>query len=316
MSIYRDALPQTHGSTLLTDSGIETEVIFGAGRELPSFALFPLLADSEGRAILDRYYRGHLAVAAEHGLGYVLETPSWRSNPTWGASMGYSQDAIDDLDRQGVEFLTQIRRTSPLVTGPMPVSGLLGPRGDGYAIDSVMTVDEARRYHQHQIGVFADAGCDLVSACTLTYAAEGLGIALAAREHEIPVMIYFTLETDGRLPDGSRLGDAIAEIDTATEGYVGYYGINCAHPDHIARALDESHDWAGRVLALRANASRLSHAELDEADDLDSGDPEELAEGYLTLLETFTDASVFGGCCGTGVRHIRAIATAVESRPD
>ncbi len=152
-----------------------------------------------------------------------------------------------------------------------------------------MTVDEARRYHGHQVAVFADTECDLVSACTLTYAAEGLGIALAAREHEIPAMIYFTLDTNGRLPDGSRLGDAIAEIDKATEGYVAYYGINCAHPDHIARARDES-------------------------DDLDAGNPEELADGYQRLIKTFTHASVFGGCCGTGVRHIRTIATAVGSR--
>ena len=237
MPTNRDALPQTQGQVMLTDSGIETDVIFGAGRDLPGFALFPLLAEDEGRAILERYYREHLDVAATHGLGYVLETPSWRSNPDWGASLGFTQGALDDLDRAGVEFLAGIRDSSPQVAAPMPVSGMLGPRGDGYQVGAAMAADDARSYHSHQIGVFADAGCDLVSACTLTYADEGLGIALAARDLGIPVVLYFTLETDGRLPDGSRLRDAVGAIDAATDDYVAYYGVNCAHPDHIAPAL-------------------------------------------------------------------------------
>jgi homocysteine S-methyltransferase len=299
---------------MLTDSGVETEILFGVGRDLPAFAIFPLLDDDEGRAILDTYYRDHLAVAAEYGCGYVLETPTWRSNPGWGASLGYSQDELDDLDRRAVAFLAHIRSTSPSNTGPMPLSGLLGPRGDGYQVERAMTPDEARSYHEHQIGVFAGAGADLVSGCTLNYAAEGMGIALAARDHAIPVMLYFTVETDGRLPDGSSLGDAIRSIDEATDGYVAYYGINCAHPDHIAPALEDSAEWAGRVLAVRSNASRLSHAELDVAETLDPGDPEELAAGYLALRGTLSDATVFGGCCGTGAGHIRAVASALAGR--
>ncbi len=312
MSTYRDVLPQTQGVAMLTDSGIETEIIFKVGRDLPSFALFPLLAEDDGRAILDRYYREHLAVAAEHGLGYVLETPTYRSNPDWGTSLGYSQDALDELDRQGVEFLAEIRDSSVGVTGPMPLSGMLGPRGDGYQVNDVMTADEAQGYHGHQIEVFADAGCDLVSACTLNYAAEGLGIAVAARGHQVPVMLYFTLETDGRLPDGSSLRDTITSIDDETGGSVAYYGINCAHPDHIVHAFAEPGDWTRRVGAIRANASRQSHAELNESDELDSGDPDELAAGYARLRELLPAAAVFGGCCGTGARHIRAIAGVVS----
>ena len=311
MPTYRDALPQTQGRVMLTDSGVETDVIFGAGRDLPGFALFPLLAEDEGRAILERYYREHLDVAARYGTGYVLETPSWRSNPDWGASLGFTQGALDDLDRAGVEFLAGIRDSSPQMAGPMPVSGNLGPRGDGYQVGAAMAADEARRYHSHQIGVFADAGCDLVSACTLTYAGEGLGIALAARELGMPVVLYFTLETDGRLPDGSSLRDVIGDIDAATDGYVAHYGINCAHPDHIAPALADAGDWTLRLGAVRANASRLSHAELDEAEELDDGDPDELATGYTRLVEALPNATVFGGCCGTDARHLRAIAAAV-----
>jgi homocysteine S-methyltransferase len=301
-------LPQLSGQLMLTDSGIETDIIFGSGRDLPAFAAFPLLDDEDGRAILERYYRAHLAVAADHGVGYVLETPSWRSNPDWGMSLGYTQEQLDDLDRAGVAFLSGIRDSSPKVSGPMPLSGSLGPRGDGYAVGTVMSVDEAHEYHSHQVELFSEQGCDLVSVLTLTYADEGLGIAQAARDAGVPVVLYFTVETDGRLPDGSTLQKAIETIDTATDGYVAYYGINCAHPDHMAPALTDGGDWTHRIGAVRANASRMSHAELDEAETLDDGDPQELAVDYVALRDLLPYASVFGGCCGTDVRHVRAIA--------
>lgn len=307
-------LAHLDGRVMLTDSGIETDIVYRTGRDLPAFAAFPLLGDDEGRAILDRYYREHLAVAAEHGVGYVLETPTWRSNADWGMSLGYTQEQLDDLDRAGVAFLSAIRDSSPKVSGPMPISGSLGPRGDGYAVGAVMSAEEARQYHGHQVQVFADAGCDLVSVLTLTYAAEGLGIAEAARDADVPVVLYFTLETDGRLPDGSSLDEAIELIDGATDGSVAYYGLNCAHPDHIAPAVTEGEGWTKRIRAVRANASRMSHAELDVAEVLDDGDPEELAADYGRLVQALPNATVFGGCCGTDVRHVRAIAQVV-TRP-
>lgn len=305
-SMQRDHLD---GPIMLTDSGIETDIIFRSGRELPAFAAFPLLEDEGGRAILDRYYREHLAVAAEHGLGYVLETPTWRSNPDWGASLGYTQDRLDALDRDGVAFLSEIRASGS--ASSMPISGCIGPRGDGYSVGTVMSTPEAREYHGHQIRVLADAGCDLVSVLTVTYAAEGLGIAQVAQDAGVPVVLSFTVETDGRLPDGSTLGEAVEIIDGVTDGYVAYYGINCAHPDHIARALVDGGEWTQRIGALRANASRMSHAELDEAEELDDGDPWELAEDYARLRQALPQATVFGGCCGTDVRHLRAIAEAL-----
>ena len=176
-----------------------------------------------------------------------------------------------------------------------------------------MTAGEARNYHAHQVGVFADAGCDLVSVLTLTYPAEGQGIALAARDAGVPVVLYFTLETDGRLPDGTQLREAIAGIDSATDAYVAYYGINCAHPDHMAPALADGGSWIDRVGALRANASRMSHAELDAMEELDSGVPAELAADYARLRELLPQVTVFGGCCGTDVRHVGAIADAVTA---
>jgi homocysteine S-methyltransferase len=311
MSATPTALAHLDGRVMLTDSGIETDIIFNEGRELPAFAAFTLLEDDDGRATLERYYRKHLDVAADHGLGYVLETPTWRSNPDWGTSLGYRQHDLDDLDRAAVAFLAAIRDSSPKVTGPMPLSGNLGPRGDGYSVGTVMSAEEARQYHSHQVQVFADAGCDLVTVLTLTYADEGLGIAQAARDAGVPSVLHFTVETDGRLPDGSSLKDAIERIDAA-DGQVAYYGINCAHPEHMARALDDG-EWTGRIRAVRANASRMSHAELDEAEDLDDGDPSELAADYARLRQALPNVTVFGGCCGTDVRHVRAVAQVVAN---
>ncbi len=296
---------------LLTDSGIETDIIFGDGRELSAFAVFPLLMEPEGRDILRAYYLRHLAVAAQHGLGYVLETPTWRSNRDWGVGLGYSQEQLDAIDREAVAFVRAVRDEAPAGLGASPISGNIGPRGDGYAVTDVMTDAEALAYHVHQVGVFATAGCDLVSGCTFTYAAEAIGLAAAARQHDIPCVIYFTVETDGRLPDGATLAATIDAVDAATDGYVTYYGLNCAHPEHMTPAIEVGAPWVDRIGAIRANASRMSHAELDESETLDDGDPAELAMDLLRLRGLLPKARVFGGCCGTDVRHIRAVAAVI-----
>lgn len=305
-------LPES-GANLLTDSGIETDIIFGEGRELSAFAVFPLLTEPDGREILRAYYLRHLAVAAEHRLGYVLETPTWRSNRDWGVSLGYTQDQLDAIDREAVAFVRAVRLEAPAGLGASPISGNIGPRGDGYSIVDAMTEDDALGYHEHQVGVFAAAGCDLVSGCTFTYAAEASGLAAAARRHDIPCVVYFTVETDGRLPDGSTLGEAIESVDAATDGYVAYFGINCAHPDHMTPAIAAGGPWVERIGALRANASRKSHAQLDEAEGLDDGDPVELARDMVRLLALLPEVRVLGGCCGTDVRHVRELAAALAS---
>jgi homocysteine S-methyltransferase len=296
---------------LLTDSGIETDIIFGDGRELNAFAVFPLLMEPEGREILRAYYLRHLSVAAQYGLGYVLETPTWRSSRDWGLGLGYTQEQLDAIDREAVAFVRAMRAEAPIGLGVSPISGNIGPRGDGYAISDVMTVAQALAYHGHQVGLFADAGCDLVSGCTFTYAAEAIGLAAAAREHGVPCVIYFTVETDGCLPDGSTLAETIDAVDSATDGYVSYFGLNCAHPDHMTPAIEVGAPWVGRIGAIRANASRMSHAELDEAEVLDDGDPAELALDLLRLRGLLPQARVFGGCCGTDVRHVRALAAVI-----
>jgi S-methylmethionine-dependent homocysteine/selenocysteine methylase len=306
----RGRLPQLSGKPFITDGGMETTLVFDDGIDLPDFASFVLLDDASGIDALRAYYTSYLEIALEHRVGIVLDTPTWRANPDWGARLGYSSEALADVDRRAVALLEEMRSTAegePQVI----ISGCIGPRGDGYRADNQMTSEEAQRYHAPQVATFADTAADLVSALTLTYADEAVGVARAARSAGIPSVISFTVETDGRLPSGQSLREAIEEVDARTEGSVAYYMINCAHPTHFAHVLEEDGDWLGRIRGLRANASEKSHAELDEAEELDAGNPAALARQYRELQTRLPNLTVVGGCCGTNHRHVAEICAVV-----
>jgi len=305
----RAQLPQLSGETFITDGGMETTLIFNEGIALPDFASFILLEDPTGVDVLRAYYTSYLEIAAQHGVGIVLDTPTWRANPDWGDRLGYSAAELADVDRRGVALLEELRATADGVTHVI-ISGCIGPRGDGYRVDNEMTAEEAQRYHEPQVATFADTAADLVSALTLTYAGEAIGVARAAQNAGIPSVISFTVETDGRLPNGQSLREAIDEVDDQTHGAVAYFMINGAHPTHFAHVLEDG-DWRGRIRGLRANASEKSHAELDEAEELDSGDPAALARHYRDLQTRLPNLTVVGGCCGTDHRHVAEICTAV-----
>ncbi|SFR28765.1 Homocysteine/selenocysteine methylase (S-methylmethionine-dependent) [Lentzea waywayandensis] len=300
-------LPQLDAPLFLTDGGAETTLIFDDGIDLPDFAAFPLLDDPDGHATLTRYFERYAGIAERDGAGIVLETATWRANPDWAARLGYDVEQLASANRKGVDLLLDVRQRFAI---PVVISGCVGPRGDAYRPESIMTREEARDYHSTQIRTFADTPADLVTAMTLTNVPEATGIVDAAREANVPVVISFTVETDGRLPSGDALGDAIEAVDRDTNGYPAYYMVNCAHPTHIAPALDPEAAWTHRLQGIRANASKLSHAELDEAEALDRGDPEELADDYRALRARFPRLTVLGGCCGTDHRHIDAISRA------
>jgi S-methylmethionine-dependent homocysteine/selenocysteine methylase len=293
MTSYRHHLPQLSGTVFLTDGGIETTLLFDDGLDLPDFAAFHLLADSDGTAALVRYFDRYADIARRDGVGIVLETPTWRASPDWGARLGYTVEQLADVNRRAVELVEDARRRFEKPETPIVISGCVGPRGDGYDPGDQMSAEQARAYHALQIRTFADTAADLITAITMTYPAEAIGVAQAAAESAMPVVISFTVETDGTLPSDS---------------YPAYYMINCAHPTHLRHVLDPSEAWTRRVRGIRANASKLSHAELDEAEELDSGDPAELAERYAELREAHPQLIVLGGCCGTDHRHIAAIS--------
>ena len=299
------ALPQLAGPMFLTDGGMETTFVFHDGLELPEFAAFDLLKDEAGCRAIEAYYRAYLDLARKHGVGFVMESVTWRANPDWAAVLGYSSAALDDVNRRSVELMRKVAadyQDLPHIV----FSGCIGPRDDGYNPASIMTIEEARTYHARQVEVFKTCGVDLVTAMTITNVPEAAGIVLAAKDSGIPAVISFTVETNGALPTGETLQDAIATVDEAAAGGPAYYMINCAHPTHFQPALEQA-SWMQRVRGIRANASRCSHAELDEAETLDAGNPLELASQYLDMLEVHPQIRVLGGCCGTDIRHIQAI---------
>ena len=307
---YRDQLPQLDGGLFLTDGGLETTLIFHEGWDLPCFAAFVLLDTDRGRKALGDYFDRYVPMAIEARAGFILESPTWRANPDWGAKVGYGRQALASNNSAAIEFLLDLRDRYETQGSPVVVSGAIGPRGDGYVASEMMTADEAAHYHAFQIGVLRDAGADLASAFTMTTASEAQGIALAAKDANIPCAISFTVETDGSLPSGETLADAIESVDAATGNRPAYYMINCAHPTHFDHVLDAGAAWTKCIRGVRANSSRCSHAELNNAPALDIGDPLELGGQYAELKRRFPHINVLGGCCGTDHRHVESISEA------
>jgi len=310
MGGYRERLPQLGDDFFLTDGGIETSLIFLEGLELPDFAAFDVLKRADGEAALRRYFRAYADLARRFNTGLILESPTWRASADWGAKLGYSAAALADANRRAIGLLEDIRDELREHGKPVVISGCVGPRGDGYQPSATMSEHEAEAYHAAQIATFRETAADMITAITMSYAAEAIGIARAAARVRMPAAIAFTVETDGRLPTGQRLGEAIQHVDAATSRSPAYYMINCAHPSHFEHVLRADEPWVKRVRGLRANASTKSHAELNEAAELDIGDPGELAAAHARLTQRLPHLTVVGGCCGTDVRHVERIAAA------
>lgn len=310
MPRYRASLPQANGELVITDGGLETDLLFHDGFDLPLFTAFPLVADAAGREALQRYYDRYADIARANGVGFILESPTWRANPDWAPQLGYTLAELDDMNHAAIALMADIRDRHDSATSPIVVSGCVGPRGDGYVVGTTMSSEDAQEYHSRQVGVFAESAADMVTAITMTYAEEAVGVVRAAAAAEIPSAISFTVETDGRLPSGQALGEAIAQVDDATDGVTAYFMINCAHPTHFAGVLDPDAPWVTRIRGLRLNASAKSHAELDEAEELDEGNPNELGLQYRELRDALPAVSVLGGCCGTDHRHVAEICSA------
>jgi len=309
---YRQNLPLLGDYRFITDGGLETTLIFEGGHDLPEFAAFTLLNRDDGAEILQAYFLPYIELARKHRVGFILESPTWRASRDWGKKLDYDEDDLKEVNLRSIALLAELRDKYETRTTPMVISGCLGPRGDGYLVDKIMSSSEAREYHVEQINTFSESEADLVSAYTINYVEEATGIVLAAKDAGMPSVISFTLETDGRLPSGQALGDAIREVDRKTVGGPAYYMINCAHPSHFRQVLSGDADWLQRLRAIRANASSKSHAELEVMEDLDRGEPDELNREYLELRRRLPHLSIFGGCCGTGLEHLEAICSGIS----
>ncbi|MCH9670448.1 MAG: homocysteine S-methyltransferase family protein [Gammaproteobacteria bacterium] len=316
MGKYRTRLPQTDGQLFLTDGGLETTLIFDDGIELPDFAAFDLFREGKGTRALHEYYRRYASIARDNAVGLILESATWRASSDWALRLGYTARGLADANRASIQMLERVRDEFESERAPMVISGCIGPRGDGYSVSTKMTVSEASRYHAIQANTFQATEADLITGITMTHVEEAIGVVRAAQAVCMPVVISFTTEIDGRLPSGQALRDAIEQVDSVTDSAPVYYMVNCAHPTHFEDALDPGSAWTGRIRGIRANASTKSHAALDEATELDSGDPLALGEQYRVLLERHNQLNVVGGCCGTDYRHVEAIYRACTAEAD
>ncbi len=304
-------LPQLK-QPFLADAGMETDLLFNEGAEMPCFSSLPLAGDEEGRAMLRKYYRRYLRIAEEAGCGLILETPTWRASPDWAKPLGLDLEKMGRLNAEAVRLVVSLKQETDIT---LLVSGSIGPRGDGYDPGNIMTVREAERYHGWQARILAESGADILTAMTITNVNEAVGIVRAASANDSQCAISFTVETDGRLPTGDALGAAIEAVDQTTDGAAAYFMINCAHTSHFDDVLDSTQPWMERLKGIRANASRLSHEELDEMTELDEGDPFEFGRDYARIRARHPSITVFGGCCGSDHRHIAEVAKNCMRQP-
>jgi len=305
---YRKNLPQQTMSTFMTDGGIETDLIFNKGIDLPEFAAFDLLKNEEGIEVLRKYYLDYLNVSKQNCRGFILEAPTYRANPDMALKIGYSLESLDAMNRLAVQEMEKIRDDNENENFKIAISVCIGPRGDGYFPDKKMSIEMAEEYHSVQIKIVSDTNADFVSAFTMNYNEEAIGIVNAAKKNNIPVVISYTVETDGKLPSGESLEESITSLDKITDNYVSYFMINCAYPDHFANILEPKKKWTKRIKGIRANSSSKSHAELNESETLDKGNKEELAKGFLHLKTLLPNLSIIGGCCGTDHTHLKEIS--------
>ena len=310
MADYRTNLPQLEGGLFLTDAGLETDLIFNHGIEIREFAAHTLLEDSAGRHALAQYFRGFLSLAARHEVGFILDSPTWKAHTHWSKDLGSDAQELAAINRKAIDFIADLRDEFAGNREPIVLNAVIGPCGDAYAPEQQVSAEDAQRHHARQIGWLKDTEVDMVSALTFTQSSEAIGIVRAANHARLPIVVSFTVETDGSLPTGQPIGEAIQEVDAATAKGAAYFMINCAHPDHFTHALKDA-GWLRRIRGLRCNASRCSHAELDEAETLDAGDPVELAQLYHDLATRMPWVNVLGGCCGSDLSHVTAIAGAV-----
>ena len=312
MSKYRKQLPQLSGGLFLTDGGIETTLIFQEGLELPYFAAFHLLREKAGREALVRYYERYIAIAKAEAWASSwrarpgVQAPTGATSSATRATNGRGQPRLDAAHAGPAREVTDATRADGGQRLRRPARRRLRSRpGDERR--------EAETYHRRRSARFAEAGADMVTAITMTNANEA--DRRRKRGSEGRRSRRHLLHARDRWPSADRpsLADAIGEVDAATAAAPAYYMINCAHPPHFHDTLRTAQSWAKRIRGIRANASRRSHQELNEAPDLDAGDPLELGGQYRDLVRQHPQINVLGGCCGTDHRHVECISLACRT---
>ncbi|WP_299918646.1 homocysteine S-methyltransferase family protein [uncultured Roseobacter sp.] len=298
-------LPHETDQRFLVFAATGTDLIFNRGVELPGFASFPLVEDPKAQPIIVDQMRELIEVAAEHELGCIIDTLTWMANRDRAAPLGYDTERLATLNQKAATLMCDLRNETD--RDDVLVALCIGPSRDAYAKLDPMTVEAARAYHALQIGSVAGTDIDLVNAYTFNQVEEAAGAVFAAKDCGVPIAVSFVVETDGCLDNGTGLEEAIDQVDAITGNSAAYFMVNCAHPDHFSHALTGHPRLKGMVV----NASRLSHAELDDASELDDGNPKELGAEVARLVHEYPKISVVGGCCGSDFRHMGEMARAI-----
>ena len=299
-------LPHEAAERFLQYAGTGTDLIFNRGIDLPGFASFPLLEAQHTRDVLAAQMLELTEVARSGGFRAIIDTPTWMANRDRAGALGYDAGGLADVNRDAIALMDSVRGEAGHPEAL--VSVCIGPRADPYSDTAAMTVEQARAYHGEQLGAIAGTAADLATAYTFNRVPEAAGCALAARDHGVPLALSFVVETDGCLSDGTALADAVSQVEDQTAGAPIYYLANCAHPSHFVSGLPDTPRFKGVIV----NASRCSHAELDEATELDDGDPDALGSDVAALVRANAAINVVGGCCGTDMRHLRRMMREVS----
>ena len=303
---------QRNGRIFLTEGGIETELMYRHGFELPEFAVFPLLDDPRAVAVMRDMYRSYLDVVARHGLAALIGGLDYRASPDWAGRLGYSASALADANLACIQFLRDAAAEYAQDVPEALVAGIVGPRGDAYQLNRTITAAEAEDYHATQLETLGRAGVDLAWALTLNSVPEAVGVARAAARLGVPLAISLTLDGTARLKSGPTLAEAIEAIDAATDASPAFYSINCSHPLEFEPALTDG-AWLQRLRGLRPNASSMDKIALCKLGHLEEGDPPELAGMMADLARRLPHLDIWGGCCGTWDRHLDHIAREVAA---
>src|SRR5215207_5210671 len=308
---------QQTGVNYLTEGGQETEIMYKYGFDLPHFAMFPLLDDRRAVAELRGMYGRYLDTAARHGFGVVIGGLDYRASPDWASLLGYSSEALAEMQMRAIDFLRELARPYQGQVPALMYAGIVGPRGDAYETNQTITAEEAEEYHSEQLANLARAGVDLVEAMTFNSVPEVIGLSRAAARVGLPLSVSFTLDNSTRrLVSGPTLKDAIETIDAQTgDDRPAFYGINCSHPLEFIPAI-ETGNWFERVRCLRPNAAMMDKISLCTLGHLEMGDPPNLGELMGGLARQYPHIDMWGGCCGTWETHLDAIARNVHRARD
>ncbi|CAF0971053.1 unnamed protein product [Adineta ricciae] len=304
MAKYRNQLPQLSDRFFIISGGLETYLVYQKKMNLPYSATFPVLKSEAGCEVIKDYLSQFAMIAKKYGAGLIFQAVTWRASPDYLKKLGYEIEDLPSIVQQAVDLLVDIRNEYETETTPIVINASMGPRGDGYNPTTIMSPDEAQTYHSTQINAFSQSKADFITAFTLNYPEEAIGIVRAAKAVNMPIAISFTVSSDGRLPTGQSLKDAIEMVDSVTVKAPIYYMINCAHPNTFEKLLDPKEAWVQRIHGFKSNASKKTHEQLDESKELDDGNPQEFGQCNLALLKKLKHVNILGGCCGTDIRHI------------